>query len=83
MSDSPRTDKASWRQHDNYLGGERELVTADFARTLERENARMREMLLRAREEFCWHGNTGNRLSVGLYGDLVDMIDAALKGEGG
>ena len=38
MSDSPRTDKASWRQHDNYLGGERELVTADFARTLEREN---------------------------------------------
>lgn len=46
---------------------------------LEAENKRLRKALLECREEFCWHGNTGNRLSVQMYGNMVDMIDAALS----
>ena len=38
----------------------------------------VRDVLLRCREEFCWHGNTGNRLSVDMYSQLVDMIDKVL-----
>jgi hypothetical protein len=43
-----------------------------------RENDRLRRTLLRCREEFCWHGNTGKSLSKDSYGGLVDMIDAAI-----
>src|SRR6185369_13204042 len=42
---------------------------------------KMRAMLLKCREEFCWHGNTGKTLSAGSYGELVDQIDAVLESE--
>ena len=43
---------------------------------------RMRDALLKCREEFCWHGNTGKSLSQQSYGELVDMIDKALEDGG-
>jgi hypothetical protein len=39
---------------------------------------KLREALLKCREEFCWHGNTGKTLSADTYAALVDMVDAAL-----
>lgn len=39
----------------------------------------LKRALLKCREEFCWHGNTGNKLSQDEYVRLVDMIDAALE----
>lgn len=39
---------------------------------------RQREALLKAREEFCWHGNTGKSLAAAGYAELVDMVDTVL-----
>jgi hypothetical protein len=52
-----------------------------IAQDLTEERDRLLKALLKCREEFCWHGNTGKSLSKESYGDLVDMIDAALKSE--
>lgn len=44
-------------------------------------NVRIRaleRMLRTCREEFCWHGNTGQTLSQRSYSELVDKIDTAL-----
>ena len=94
MSDSPRTDKASWRQHDTYLGGERELVTADFARTLERENAQLiaegdnlhakyRELdAENAMLRESLHSCINTLISLGDE-EMSSKAHAALKGEGG
>ena len=45
---------------------------------IRKERDRMKVALLKCREEFCWHGNTGKHLHAYAYAELVDMIDAAL-----
>jgi len=47
MSDTPRTDKASWREH------QQSVVDADFARQLERELAQRTAERDEARREVC------------------------------
>lgn len=62
---------------------------ADAARQLDHlgmtamweENKCLRAALLKCREEFCWHGNTGKHLGADSYGELVGMIDKALGEE--
>ena len=45
---------------------------------IRKERDRMKEALLKCREEFCWHGNTGKHLHADAYAELVDMIDTAI-----
>ena len=47
MSDTPRTDKASWREH------QQSVVDADFDRQLERELAQRTAERDEARREVC------------------------------
>jgi hypothetical protein len=67
MSDTPRTDKAAWREH------QQSVVDADFARKLERELAQRTAERDEARREVC--------VSVAelLYHDQPDEMTSAFR----
>lgn len=82
MSDTPRTDAAAYQPE--FLS---ESVFADFARELERENARLREALAELRR---WVGDGDCSDDAGIwpgfattaYKEAVKKADDALSGKG-
>ena len=60
MSDTPRTDAKVWRGHCGDFDW-CEVVSADFARKLERENAALRKVLSDADEIERYNGSDGHR----------------------
>ena len=66
-------------------GDDFNAVCADYgwcpverAQAAEARAEALKSALLKCREEFCWHGNTGKHLSADTYASLVDMVDAAI-----
>ena len=58
MSNTPETDKNTWS--DSSDGVLYNVVTADFARKLERERDEAREIIRKAKAKFCEEGADGN-----------------------
>jgi hypothetical protein len=82
MSDTPRTDAAEFAED----GGASWVVTADFARQLERENKELLEALKEICAMYTWTNTVGEVVyleDAGLSQHMVEKIRAIIaKAEG-
>lgn len=67
------------RQHTYYAANGKEFTDwRKLALDTLAEREELVAMVRMFREEMCWHGNTGSKLSEEMYGHRVDRIDKLL-----